>query len=42
MSIGIYNSKANGKVESAIKMVKNLFQKAKAVQVDSYLAMLDH
>ena len=33
---------ANGKVESAVKMTKNLFRKAKEDRADPYLAMLDH
>lgn len=37
-----YNSKANGKVEAAVKMAKNLFRKAKDDMADPYLAMLDH
>ena len=37
-----YNSKANGKVESAVKMAKNLFRKAREDKADQYLAMLDH
>ena len=37
-----YNSKANGKVESAVKMAKNLFRKAREDKADPYLAMLDH
>lgn len=40
--INSYNSKANGKVDSAVKLMKNLFQKAKVTQADPYLAMLDH
>ena len=36
------NSKANGKVESAVKMAKNLFRKARKDKADPYLAMLDH
>ena len=37
-----YNSKGNGKVESAVKMVKNLFRKAREDNRDPYLAILDH
>lgn len=37
-----YNSKANGKVESAVKMAKNLFRKSMEDKADPYLAMLDH
>ena len=33
---------ANGKVESAVKMAKNLFRKAREDKADPYLAMLDH
>ena len=33
---------ANGKVESAVKMAKNLFQKAREDKANPYLAMLDH
>ena len=32
----------NGKVESAVKMAKNLFRKAREDKADPYLAMLDH
>ena len=37
-----YNSKSNGKVESAVKMAKNIFRKAREDKADPYLAMLDH
>ena len=37
-----YNSKGNGKVESAVKMAKNLIRKAKEDNKDPYLAILDH
>ena len=37
-----YNSKANGKVESAVNMAKNLFWKAMEDKADPYLTMLDH
>ena len=40
--ISPYNSKGVGKVESAVKMAKNLFRKAKEDNRDPYLAMLDH
>ena len=40
--VSLYNSKANGKVESAVKMAKNLFRKAREDKADPYLAMLDH
>ena len=33
---------ANGKVESAVKMAKNLFRKVREDKADPYLAMLDH
>ena len=36
------NSKSNGKAESAVKMAKYLFRKAKDDRQDPYLAMLDH
>lgn len=42
MPISTYNSKANFKVELVVKMMKNLFWKAKGMQVNPYLAMLDH
>ena len=38
----VSNSKANGKMESAVKMAKNLFRKAMEDKADPYLAMLDH
>ena len=37
-----YNSKANSKVEAAVKMAKNLLRKVKDYLADLYLAMLDH
>ena len=33
---------ANGKVESAVKIAKNLFWKVREDKADPYLAMLDH
>lgn len=42
MSISPCESKANGKVESEVKIVKNLFRKYKVAQADAYLANLDH
>lgn len=42
MPISTYNGKANFKVELVVKMMKNLFWKAKDMQVNPYLAMLDH
>jgi len=37
-----YNSKANGKAESAVKTAKRLLRKSKEGKNDPYLAMLDH
>jgi hypothetical protein len=37
-----YNSKGNGKVESAVKTAKSLFRKAELDGADPYLVMLDH
>ena len=37
-----YNSKGNGKVESAVKTAKSLLRKAAVDKSDAYLAMLDH
>ena len=37
-----YNSKGNGKAESAVKMAKNLLRKAAVDRSDPFLAMLDH
>jgi len=37
-----YNSKANGKAESAVKTAKRLMQKARDSKSDPYLALLDY
>lgn len=37
-----YNSKANGKAESAVKTVKRIMRKCKESRSDPYLAILDH
>ena len=37
-----FNYRANGKIESAVKMAKNIFWKAMEERADPFLAMLDH
>jgi len=37
-----YNSKANGKAESAVKTAKRIMRKSKEGKTDPYLAFLDH
>ena len=37
-----YNSKGNGKVESAVKMAKKILRKSKDAGADPYMGILDY